>query len=116
MVCNLLYYIGRNNILSYNHCKGWHKPPNGIIKLNVDETYKNGVGGLGGILRNCQGHMIATVGIQACVSSSLDAEIQVVVQLGRHTKGSQSDMEARQKSTKLKALVVLEGAGLPYVR
>ncbi|GAA0172058.1 hypothetical protein LIER_25959 [Lithospermum erythrorhizon] len=143
-VGNLVYYIGRTDILHLKHWKGdlnvaaewnvqifqpiakpprllsWHRPPNGIDKLNVDGAYKNGVGGLGGVLRNSQGHRLAAV----------DAEIQAVLQVLKWEQNMAADHVAKevmkrgarliwepgQESVQLKAIVALEGPGLPYIR
>lgn len=42
----------------------WHKPPNGVIKLNVDGCFKgnSGMSAAGGIFRDHSGHVLAAFG------------------------------------------------------
>jgi len=43
------------------HAKDWKKPPEGILLLNIDASYKpeRGEGGTGGVLRDANGTFIA---------------------------------------------------------
>ncbi|GAA0174958.1 hypothetical protein LIER_41825 [Lithospermum erythrorhizon] len=96
---NLIYYLGKAELLNYKHWKGdlhvaqkvnitvhrtarkppivlkWFKPPSGKLKVNTDGAFKDGLAGLGGIIRNEDGHCIAAIGMSTEGDSPLHAEL-----------------------------------------
>ncbi|GAA0140830.1 hypothetical protein LIER_42630 [Lithospermum erythrorhizon] len=96
---NLIYYLGKAELLSYKHWKGdlmvaqrLHisvhkatrkpptvlkllKPPSGKLKVNTDGAFKDGLAGLGGMIRNEDGHCIAAIGRSTAGASPLHAEL-----------------------------------------
>ncbi|XP_016511761.1 uncharacterized protein LOC107828887 [Nicotiana tabacum] len=61
---------------------GWHKPPKGWFKLNIDASFGSGTQkyGLGGVFWNVNGHWIVGFGKLSYVSRSLEAEIKALLE------------------------------------
>ncbi|GAA0167741.1 reverse transcriptase [Lithospermum erythrorhizon] len=102
---NLLYYLGKADLLHYKHWKGdlhvaqrlnitvyrsprkpplllkWIKPPRGKLKVNTDGAFKEGFAGLGGVIRNEDGHCFAAIGMSTIGDSPLHAELLAAAQL-----------------------------------
>ncbi|GAA0161430.1 hypothetical protein LIER_17746 [Lithospermum erythrorhizon] len=51
----------------------WSRPNIGKYKLNIDGFFRNGVAGIGGVIRNDNGQMIYALGIYKAAASALEA-------------------------------------------
>ncbi|GAA0186748.1 hypothetical protein LIER_34036 [Lithospermum erythrorhizon] len=100
---NLLFYLGKAELLHYKHWTWdllvaqrlnitvlrtarkppivlkWLKPPSGKLKVNTDGAFKDGFAGLGGVIRNEDGHCIAAIGMSTEEVSPLHAELLAAV-------------------------------------
>ena len=76
-------YIHEQNIQSTQPPVRWSRPPNGVLKLNVDGAYvaQTGAAGAGMILRRSDGSIVfsACRALQFC-ASALDAELQACLE------------------------------------
>ncbi|XP_075076638.1 uncharacterized protein LOC142163266 [Nicotiana tabacum] len=59
----------------------WHRPPKGLFKLNIDASFHKNmqIYGLGGVIRNANGHWIVGYTKSAHARGSLHAEIKALL-------------------------------------
>ncbi|GAA0159747.1 hypothetical protein LIER_16454 [Lithospermum erythrorhizon] len=58
----------------------WTRENTNALKLNIDVAYKDGVVGLGGIIRKHGGSMLMAMNFKGTSSTPLEAELEAIIQ------------------------------------
>ncbi|GAA0162881.1 hypothetical protein LIER_18881 [Lithospermum erythrorhizon] len=84
----------------------WSRPDIGKYTLNIDGSFRNGEAGIGGIIRNEEGHMVYALGFYKAAASALEAKIMATFEVLRWcTTRSFSELQVATDSMMLVKMV-----------